>query len=639
MSKTKARVFVPLTKVDEEQRLVYGRITQEILDKSGEVMDYESSKPHFEKWSNDIHEASGGLSKGNVRVMHGLSVAGKLTDLQFDDEDKAIDVCAKVVDDSEWEKVKEGCYTGFSVGGSYGKRWTDKVGEEKIKKFTAVPNEVSLVDNPCVPSATFALVKADGAEEAVAFKVEHDADQWPDLAKADSPEEEVEEQAEEAADPNVNDLGKTTDLPVATGPTAAEIAEKAGELAKAANDGTTWQDHIEAARLELIKSAGVSKDEGVKAKKKEESEADEGDDDSTSDDDAGEDTDVEKAAKADRVTPPGVKQVWTASDGKTFEKKDDALAHEETLQKSAEPKTEADKLRERLEKATKAADSAVGDQPSILSLDRIDDLHKAVLELELPREEDGSPKLEKGMYTVSRFANMLGDVAGLARTIKAEGKLEEDTSDEQVWKVLQGQLETFGDSFMSYAKNQIAELVAGLDVDLTPRCAYDYYYRAAGEGNDLAKHVVELIEAVDDEVEAATENLEKLAKSFGFVSGTLEETDEDVLSPPMQKRFDEQAAQIESLTKVATDAVDKVEELSKRLKEVEDTPLPRAPNPANVALRQGDGHFFGKVANTEEEKIAILQEMLTNLGPDAMATQLIKVSQQRPIQAILPRGS
>lgn len=184
MSKAKARVFVPLTKVDEEQRLVYGRITQEILDKAGEVMDYDSSKPNFEKWSNEIHEASGGLSKGNVRVMHGLNVAGKLTDLSFDDEDKAIDVCAKVVDDGEWNKVLEGCYTGFSVGGSYGKRWTETNDNEKIKKFTAVPNEVSLVDNPCVPSATFSLVKADGAEEAIAFKVENDDNEWPGFAKA-----------------------------------------------------------------------------------------------------------------------------------------------------------------------------------------------------------------------------------------------------------------------------------------------------------------------------------------------------------------------------------------------------------------------------------------------------------------------
>lgn len=620
MSKAKVRVFVPLTKVDEEKRLVYGRITQEVLDKSGEVMDYESSKPNFEKWSNEIHEASGGLSKGNVRVMHGLSVAGKLTEIEFDDADRAIDVCAKIVDDAEWNKVTEGCYTGFSVGGSYGKRWTDKLGEDKVKKFTAVPNEVSLVDNPCVPSATFSLVKADGAEEAVAFKVENDDDQWPGFSKAAGDPEEGE--VEEQADPNVNDVSKT----VGREPTAQEVAERAGELAKAANDGSTWQDHIEAARNELLKGEKTG-DEGDEEEEAKEGEADEGTEEAEADDDAG---------AAAKVTPAGVKQQWTTSDGKAFDKKDDAVAHEEALAKAAETPepTEADKLKARLDKALSPEPAPV--ETSIFSFDRAEELHKAVLELEQPRGEDGAPLLEKGMYTVSRFANMLGDVAGLARTIKAEGVLEEDGADNAVWKTLQGQLDSFGESFMSYAKNQVAELVAGLDTDLSPRCAYDYYYRAAGEGNDLAKHVVEMIEAVEDEIPAATEQVEKLAKMFGFTDTPVES---DELSPPMQKRFDDLEAENAELKKVAGEAVEKVEELAKRVQQIEDTPMPRAPNPANLALREGDGSFFGKSANTQEEKVAVLTEMLKTHGPDGLALELIKASQRQPIQAVLPRGN
>lgn len=621
MSKAKVRVFVPLTKVDEEKRLVYGRITQEVLDKSGEVMDYESSKPNFQKWSNEIHEASNGLSKGNVRVMHGLSVAGKLTEIDFDDEDRAIDVCAKIVDDAEWNKVTEGCYTGFSVGGSYGKRWTDKLGEDKVKKFTAVPNEVSLVDNPCVPSATFSLVKADGAEEAVAFKVENDDDQWPGFAKADGDPEEGE--VEEQADPNVNDVSKT----VGREPTAQEVAELAGELAKAANDGSTWQDHIEAARNELLKGEKTD-DEGKAKKEAKEGEADEGAEEEEADDDAG------AAAKADFAIADRLTQKWTCTDGTAFDKKADAEAHEASLVKTAPEPTEADKLKARLDKALTPEPAPV--ETSIFSFDRAEDLHKAVLELEQPRGEDGAPLLEKGMYTVSRFANMLGDVAGLARTIKAEGVLEEDGEDNAVWKTLQSQLGSFGDSFMSYAKNQVAELVAGLDTDLSPRCAYDYYYRAAGEGNDLAKNVVEMIEAVEDEVEEATANVEKLAKMFGFTDAPVES---DELSPPMQKRFDELEAENAQLKKVAGEAVEKVEELAKRVQTIEDTPMPRAPNPANLALREGDGNFFGKAANTQEEKVAVLTEMLKTHGPDGLALELIKASQQRPIQAVLPRGN
>lgn len=614
MSKAKApRVFVPLTKVDEEQRLVFGRITAEEIDQSGEVMDYETSKPNFEKWSSQIEEASGGLSKGNLRVMHGLQVAGKLTDIAFDDETQSIEVCAKVVDDAEWGKVLEGCYTGFSVGGRYGKKWKDKVGDTVVQKFTAVPNEVSLVDNPCVKSATFSLVKADGAEELVKFQAA------ADLAKADEAEE-----------------SKTEEEPVIPGlePSNEDVVAKAEQMAKDAADGTTWMQHVEAARNELVKAMAEKgkegDDDGKDAKKPSKKEEGSDDEDEEAAEGDSDDDEEEAAEKTVKVTPAGVKQVWTASDGSTFEKKSDAEAHEATLMKAAVEPTEAELLRQRLAKATEPKAETV--EASIFSVDRLDDLHKAVLELEQPREEDGSPKLEKGMYTVSRFANMIGDVAGLARTIKAEGTLEGDSEDQAVWKTLQGQLSAFGDSFMDYAKNQVAELVAGLDTDLSPRCAYDYYYRSASEGNDLAKHVVEMIEEVEPLVEGAVENIEKLAKSVGF-SASVEVSDE--LSPPMQKRFDALEADNAELRKVASEAVEKVEELAKRLQAVEDTPLPRAPQ--NIAFREGDVQFMGKRFQNEEELRVELHNLIKTQGPDALAVEMIKAAQSRGTPLALNR--
>lgn len=614
MSKAKApRVFVPLTKVDEEQRLVFGRITAEEVDQSGEVMDYETSKPNFEKWSSQIEEASGGLSKGNLRVMHGLQVAGKLTDIAFDDESQSIEVCAKVVDDAEWDKVLEGCYTGFSVGGRYGKKWKDKVGDTVVQKFTAVPNEVSLVDNPCVKSATFSLVKADGAEELIKFQAA------ADLAKADEAEE-----------------SKTEEEPVIPGlePSNEDVVAKAEQMAKDAADGTTWMQHVEAARNELVKAMAEKgkegDDDGKDAKKPSKKEEGSDDEDEEAAEGDSDDDEEEAAEKTVKVTPAGVKQVWTASDGSTFEKKSDAEAHEATLMKAAVEPTEAELLRQRLAKATEPKTETV--EASIFSVDRLDDLHKAVLELEQPREEDGSPKLEKGMYTVSRFANMIGDVAGLARTIKAEGTLEGDSEDQAVWKTLQGQLSAFGDSFMDYAKNQVAELVAGLDTDLSPRCAYDYYYRSASEGNDLAKHVVEMIEEVEPLVEDAVENIEKLAKSVGF-SASVEVSDE--LSPPMQKRFDALEADNAELRKVASEAVEKVEELAKRLQAVEDTPLPRAPQ--NIAFREGDVQFMGKRFQNEEELRVELHNLIKTQGPDALAVEMIKAAQSRGTPLALNR--
>lgn len=154
-------IFLPLSKVDIEKREVWGTMAQELADKAGEIMDYKTSKPNFEKWSSEIEKSTDGKSLGNVREMHGHSAAGKLTMMEFDDKDKRIDVCAKVVDDAAWKKVIEGVYTGFSIGGSYARRWQDG----DLKRYTAIPAEVSLVDNPCLPTATYQMIKADGSVE------------------------------------------------------------------------------------------------------------------------------------------------------------------------------------------------------------------------------------------------------------------------------------------------------------------------------------------------------------------------------------------------------------------------------------------------------------------------------------------
>jgi hypothetical protein len=159
-------LFLPLAKVDLDRRLVTGVATAETPDRSGEIFDYASSKPYFEKWSAEAAAASGGKSFGAVRAMHTPIAAGKLTDIAFDDNAKRITVVAKIVDDDEWRKVQEGVYTGFSQGGRYVKRWADP--DSGLTRYTADPHEISLVDLPCVPDATFDVVK-DGMVEKRSF--------------------------------------------------------------------------------------------------------------------------------------------------------------------------------------------------------------------------------------------------------------------------------------------------------------------------------------------------------------------------------------------------------------------------------------------------------------------------------------
>jgi len=171
------KLFAQIRKVDEEKRLVYGRAVQEVVDRVGEIFDYTTSKPHFEAWSKSFAEATDGKSQGNIRAMHGKVSAGIVKEIQFDDTSKAIDIAAHINDDQEWRKVLDGNYTGFSIGGSYvGERITEKIddgkgGHQEIKRYTANPSEISIVDSPCIPTARFfEVVKADGKIEKVDFK-------------------------------------------------------------------------------------------------------------------------------------------------------------------------------------------------------------------------------------------------------------------------------------------------------------------------------------------------------------------------------------------------------------------------------------------------------------------------------------
>ncbi|MBZ5508965.1 MAG: hypothetical protein LAO78_26190 [Acidobacteriia bacterium] len=158
-------LFAQIAKIDESKHEVWGVATAEVVDKEGEIFDYESSKPYFKSWSDEIAKATDGKSLGNVREMHEPSAVGKLVAIDFDDDLKQVRVGARIVDSVAWQKCMLGVYTGFSIGGAYVKAWKD--GE--FVRFTASPVEISVVDNPCVPGAHFTAVKSDGTFEVRKF--------------------------------------------------------------------------------------------------------------------------------------------------------------------------------------------------------------------------------------------------------------------------------------------------------------------------------------------------------------------------------------------------------------------------------------------------------------------------------------
>ena len=157
---------IPISKVDEEQRIVYGYATVEELDRQGDIVDYEASKKAFSKWA------------GNIREQHDAKRAvGKNVHMEFDDTDRRVLIGAKISRSADgqnaWTKVQEGILTGFSIGGKVYKtiRETFKQDDEEITANRITDYdlaEVSLVDVPACPSAQFVMVKsADGKVEEV----------------------------------------------------------------------------------------------------------------------------------------------------------------------------------------------------------------------------------------------------------------------------------------------------------------------------------------------------------------------------------------------------------------------------------------------------------------------------------------
>ena len=255
-------LFLPLAKVDVDRRLVTGVATAETPDRSGEIFDYASSKPYFEKWSAEAAAASGGKSLGAVRAMHTPIAAGKLTDIAFDDNAKRITVVAKIVDDDEWRKVQEGVYTGFSQGGRYVKRWADA--DSGLTRYTADPHEISLVDLPCVPDATFDVVK-DGMVERRSFASRAEAgDQTNEDVDTDEEDPDADKREFSAAQ-REKDAEEGVAMPDGSYPirSAKDVANAVRDCCRS-GEGADVKAHI-VARAKAIGADGALPDAWVEA--------------------------------------------------------------------------------------------------------------------------------------------------------------------------------------------------------------------------------------------------------------------------------------------------------------------------------------------------------------------------------------
>jgi hypothetical protein len=162
------RLSMPIGKVDIERRMVSGFATLDNIDKQDDIVTTEASIQAFKNF------------RGNLREMHQPSAVGKIVsfkeDRYFDPNSKkfysGVYVSAYVSKGAQdaWEKVLDGTYSGFSIGGNI-KSWDDAYNEELKKSIRVIKDydlyELSLVDSPANQFASIISVEKVNGQNVI----------------------------------------------------------------------------------------------------------------------------------------------------------------------------------------------------------------------------------------------------------------------------------------------------------------------------------------------------------------------------------------------------------------------------------------------------------------------------------------
>ena len=158
--KDSLRLSMPIGKVDVERRMVSGFASLDNIDKQDDIVTADASVKAFKNF------------KGNLREMHQPSAVGRMIsfkeDRYFDPNSKkfynGVYVSAYVSKGAQnaWEKVLDGTYTGFSIGGNI-KVWDDAYNADLDKSIRIIKDydlyELSLVDSPANQFASIISVE------------------------------------------------------------------------------------------------------------------------------------------------------------------------------------------------------------------------------------------------------------------------------------------------------------------------------------------------------------------------------------------------------------------------------------------------------------------------------------------------
>lgn len=633
----KKKLFFAITKVDEAKREVHGRITEEVVDKSQEIFDYDTSKAYFKTWSDGIAKATSGKSYGNVRLMHQPVAVGKLLELIFDDTAKAIDCVCKVTDDKAWNDVLEGVLTGFSMGGAYIKRWADKA-LKGVTRFTADPAEVSLVDNPCVPTAHFSVIKANGMTEEVAFKI------WEPTIGEVAMEAEVMAKAKGGAWVDFMDVAKTALLARRAGleeaaaviePTDAEKAAATAAAAPLAPDdpavAETPQDEAAAAGADGAQTLGNSTPVADKA--------------------AGE-------TSAPAEIDWGINQVFRAEvDGSIHTSKADAKKHVEAL-KVLET-TGGGVLAEAIAAAKKAAAPALAsDEPRAPLFKDVGELEALGKVLAQVQKDHGDQILAKGMYTVSYFAEIVAQLASLQRESAWEEQYEGDGS--PIPAALAANVAALGQTLLGMAREEVAELIATLKddkgepvefvlVDSDPvivECAATALTAIKADEALMQKAGARHSKADAAKIQAAHDHLASLGAKCD--AGNADKSAESPLAKAalaleenasLKKMIEDAVPQIAELGETVAKAVADLAKANLKIEELSKQPAPMPAINGRVVGKGADGSVLGADQPTPLGAAQVVKGLIETIGMDQLRDMVMSASLAQPMPLVMRGGA
>ena len=173
--KKSLRLFGTFEKVEAQSDgtvKVFGYASSEAVDSQGEVVKADAMRAAMPEY----------LKFGAVREMHKADAAGTAIEMEVKDDGRTW-FGAHVVDPIAVKKVETNVYKGFSIGGKVTER--DSADSKIITGLNLT--EISLVDRPANPEATFSLFKADGIDADEPDPAEKSAEGEVGQAVTDAP--------------------------------------------------------------------------------------------------------------------------------------------------------------------------------------------------------------------------------------------------------------------------------------------------------------------------------------------------------------------------------------------------------------------------------------------------------------------